>query len=515
MSGPGGNTSLLRRVSRAMFWNASMLPVIMAVNLGAAVLIRRGFGLESGVYDVALGVVNTLLAHSGLGVPLTMVQFVPALERSGGQRDVARFVAAVTVLRMGLMLVALLLLNLFAGPVADYLHLGAGGVWLLRIVSVLAVLRAGSDLAVRTLQALLTHFLANLVQLAQAAALLGVVVWTLSAGASMASLFYGLTVIAVGITVASGVLVWRQIDALPTRPATTTGGVAWPRFWRFALFMYAFEVSHYFETPAFASPALAAATGGAATVALFNVAFQFPMMVVVLILSGLQGVYRPLFARVMAENVPERVRTAFSEISKVQAALLIPSGVGLILLLPDYIPLLFSERFAAAVPLAQILCALIFVETLLNLGNILLSVDHRYAIVLVAHALRIVGAPLFVWLAMQGDMVLATVVFGAGRVLASVLGYLASRRLYGVRFPAAFAARVCLPTILMAVLVGAGRFLLPSSWFATLTLTILGAALAIFSARWFAVLGPRELDLLQRAGLPGGPTLLRWLSPSP
>jgi O-antigen/teichoic acid export membrane protein len=506
---------LLRRVSRAMFWNASLLPAIMAVNLGAAVLIRRGYGLESGIYDVALGVINTLLAHSGLGVPLTMVQFVPGLERSGGRAAVARFIRRVAVLRLALVAVAVLLLNLFAGAVADALHLSDNGVWLLRVASVLALLRAGSDLAVRTLQALLAHARANLVQLAQAITLLAAVAWALSSRASMTVLFIALTGVAAGITIGAGLLVRRETQVLPAMAAASPDEVTWSRFWRFSLFMYVFEVSHYFETPGFASPALAAATGGAATVALFNVAFQFPMMVVVFILAGLQGVYRPLFARVMAEKDPKRVRTAFAEITKVQAALLIPSGVGLGLLLPDYIPLLFTDRFVDAVPLARILCVFIFFESLFNLGNILLSIDHRYRIVFAAHALKIGAAPVFLWLAVRGDLILATAMFGAGRVLASGVGHLAARRLYGVRFPVAFTARVGLSTLLMAIVVGAGQRLLPTSWAAVTALTLVGLAVTLLGMRWFAVLGPREIDLLRRAGLPGSGILLRWLSNVP
>jgi O-antigen/teichoic acid export membrane protein len=497
-----------------MFWNASMLPVIMAVNLAAAVIIRRGFGLESGVYDVAIGVVNTLLAHSGVGVPLTLVQFVPGLEQSGGRGAVARFLRDVAILRLALMLAAVLAVNLVAYPLAEYLSLGDEGVWLLRIVSVLALLRAGSDFAVRALQALLAHFLANAVQLAQAVFLLAATLWAVLSGASIASLMTVLVVAAIAVTTASGVLVLRHTGKPWPGIRGEAREVTWSRFWRFALLMYVFEVSHYFETPAFASPALAAATGGAETVALFNVAFQFPMMVVVFLLAGLQGVYRPLFARVMADQAPERIRTAFSEVSKVQAAILIPAGVGLALLIPDYIPLLFTGQFAAAVPLAQILCAFMFAETLLNLGNILLSIDHRYPTVLGAHALRIAGAPLFVWFAARGDLTMATVAFGAGRVLASVVGYLAARHRYGVRFPGAFALRVALPTIMMAVAVGLGRLLLPPSWATTGALTLLGALIVIFGVRWFGVLGPRELDVLQRSQLPGGAMLLKWLSRS-
>jgi O-antigen/teichoic acid export membrane protein len=508
-----GQNVLLKRASRAMFWNASMLPVITVVNLAAAVMIRRGFGLQSGIYDVALGVLNTLLAYSEIGLPASVNQFVPGLERTAGRHDVVQFLRRVVPLRMGLLLVALVPFNIFAPQLAARLHLGGDGVWLLRIVSVLAIFRASSDLAIQTLQALLAHLMANVVQLALALALVGVVMWTLLTGSSISSLLFGLAVASIVVSVVSAGFAWRQVSSVAIGPASSTAGTAtvpWSRLWRFAVFMYVFEVSNYFAAPAFASPALAAASSGAAIVALFNVAFQFPMMVVVVILAGFQGLYRPLFAGVLAENAPERIRTVFSEISKVQAILLIPAGVGLGLMLPDYITLLFTKQFANAAPLARVLCAFLFVEALLNLGNILLSVDHRYVPSLAAQALRIVGAPLFVWLAVRGDMLLATAVFGAGRVLAAALGFFVARRLYGVQFPVAFAARVCLSTILMGLTVGVGRLVLPASWFSTGLLTLLGAALVVLGMRWFRVLGPREIDLLRRARLPGRSIILRW-----
>jgi O-antigen/teichoic acid export membrane protein len=282
------------------------------------------------------------------------------------------------------------------------------------------------------------------------------------------------------------------------------------------LFMYVFEASTYFTAPAFASPALAAASGGTAMVALFNVAFQFPMMVVVVILAGFQGLYRPLLAGVLAEHSPDRIRTVFSEISKVQAILLVPAGVGLALMIPDYITLLFTTQFANAAPLARVLCAFLFLEALLNLGNILLSVDHRYAPSLFAQALRVAGAPVFVWLAIRGDLLLATVAFGAGRVVAAGLGFLVARRFYDVRFPVAFAARVALSTILMGVVVAAGRLVLPTSWLEAASLTLLGAVVAVLGMRWFRVLGPREIDLLRRARVPGRSIILRWFpDPAP
>jgi len=276
--------------------------------------------------------------------------------------------------------------------------------------------------------------------------------------------------------------------------------------------MYVFEMSNYFAQPAFASPTLAAVSGGPATVALFNVAFQIPFMVVVVILAGFQGLYRPLFAGVIAENSVDRIRTTFSEVTKVQAILLIPAGVGLGLMLPDYITLSFTNEFAMAAPLARVLAACLFLEALLNLGNILLSADHRYALSLTAQALRIVGALGFVWLAARGNVLLATVAFGMGRVLAAGFGFLVARRVYGVRLPMAFAVRVGLAALLMAAVVAPLRLMVPASWLATGALTLVGAATALAGVRWFSALGPREIDLLQRAGLPGGFVLLRWFA---
>jgi hypothetical protein len=398
-------------------------------------------------------------------------------------------------------------------------------------VSLLAILRAGVDLAVKGLQALLAHFLANFVQLAQAVVLVGAAAWTMTDAGSVQDLLARLTALSIGVLLLSVWFVRRELRTAPEAPAgavpegprsaadpeaPVAAALSGPRpstFWRFALFMYTFEISTYFTTPGFASPALAAASGGLAAVALFNVAFQFPMTVVVVLLAGFQGLYRPLFATVLAEQSIERTRAAFSEISKVQAVLLIPAGVGLIVMLPVYIPLLFSDRFIEAVALSQILCAFLFLEALFNLGNILLSVDHRYGPVLLTQGLRVASAPVFVWLAIRGHLLLATTVFGAGRILASGFGFIVARRVYGLRFPVAFTARVSVPAAVMGSLVAVGQWMLPPSILTASVLTAFGAAVALLGTRWVRVLGPREIDLLNRTGLPGRSVLLRWLAP--
>ncbi|MGE0450122.1 MAG: hypothetical protein AB7Q29_11135 [Vicinamibacterales bacterium] len=508
---------LLRRASRAMFWNALMLPAITVINLAGAVLLRRGFGLESGTYDTALGVLNTLLTYSGLGLPFTVAQFVPGLARNSGRASAVRFLGRVVPVRFVLLAAALAAVNVFAGTLADSLNLGSGGVRLIRMVSALAALRAGSDLAIDVLQALLAHGLANLVQLVQAVALAGAVIWTVWAHATIATLFGLLAAAAACNTVLSTWLASRQIRAVPPdgeNGAAIAGDISWRRIVGFAAFMFLVDASNYFATPAFASPALAAVSHGQTTTALFNVAFQIPMMAVVVILSGFQGLYRPLFAGIIADGDPGRLRTAFSEIGKVQTMLLVPAGIGLFLLLPDYVLLLFGRQFAASVPLARILTLFLVAEALLTPGFIILSVDRRYWASLGAQAARALVAPVFVWLAVRGQLDLAAAVFGGGRLLAVGLGFLMARRRYGVRYAGPFTMRVALAAAPMALVVFTSGLVVPSTVASTLARTALGAATLVFGLRWFAVLGPRELDILRRTRMPGAAMLACWLTKS-
>jgi len=268
---------------------------------------------------------------------------------------------------------------------------------------------------------------------------------------------------------------------------------------------------NYFVTPAFASPAIALAAGSAAPVALFNVGFQLPQMAVVLVLAGFQGLYRPLFARLVDGGAPDKIRTAFSEISKVQAVFLLPAGVGLYVLAADYIPLLFGSEFTAAIPVARALCVLLVAESLFNLGTILLSVDHRYRDVALAQSLRLAGVPVFIYLAARADIVGAAIAFGVARFLSAFTGYLFARRRYRVQFPLAFTLRAAAPSAAMLVVVSVGRSMFATSWTQVVGLTLLGVIVVAAGTRVFKVLGEHELALIERAGLPGGAHIIRWL----
>lgn len=515
MTRPALDDALLGRVARAMFWNAALLPLITLLNLVAAYLLRRTFLLESGVYDVVIGLVAALMIYSGLGLPMTLGQYVPALLRAGGRAAAVPFIRRVYAMRVATLVLAVVALNALAiaWPGA-FAGLGEARVYL-HLASALLLARGITDLAVKSLQALLQHLTANVVQLLQAAMTVIALLAVLAAGRGIPSFLLVLVAGAFGIALVATLLAVAAIRRLPAHRGEdgASAGPGTARTWRFSLFMYAFDLSGSFATPAFASPALAVVVGGVGAVALFNVAYQMPMMVVVVILAGFQGLYRPMFSAILAEHDPGRLQAAYAEVSKVQALLLIPAGTGLTLMVSEYLPLIFTDTFAPAIPLARALCLFLFLEALLNLGPILLTVAERYRPVLGIQALRILGAIAFVWLAARGQLLAATICFGTGRLAANGLGHWLVHRSYAVRFPWRFAARTAAVAAPMGVVVAAGQAWLPTTPLAALALTAAGVAAFLLGTRALRLLGSREIDLLRRARLPGTSLIIAALAP--
>lgn len=511
-----GKDGLLHRASRAMFWNATLLPLITIFNLAASILIRQHFGLEvSGRYDVIIALVNSWMLYSNLGLTTTVSQFAPGLESRYGRTAVATFLGRVGGLRMLLLLFVLVPANMFADVVAAQLHLGEAGAWLVHLATLLTALRAANDLVMKSLQALLRHLWANLLQLIQSVAAAAVVIAAFATGQPLETVIGGLVLVGL-VVLATGITRLRSaMRAIPEReaapPTDFTPGVRRSRFVKFGLFMYMYNWLNYFATPAFASPTIALVAASAAPVALFNVGFQLPQMAVVLVLAGFQGLYRPLFARLVDDDAPAKLRAAFAEISKVQAVFLLPAGAGLYVLAADYIPLMFGVEFAAAVPVARVLCIFLVAESLFNLGTILLSVDHQYREVALAQTLRLAGVPAFIYLAARSDVVGAAAVFGIARFLSALTGYRFAHRRYQVRFPVAFVLRAAAPSVAMVAAVAFGRSVTATSWPQVIGLTLLGVLVVALATRAFRVLGEHELALIDRSGIPGSALIIRWL----
>jgi O-antigen/teichoic acid export membrane protein len=286
------------------------------------------------------------------------------------------------------------------------------------------------------------------------------------------------------------------------------------RIWKLSSVTYLRDLSLYFATPAFASPVLVSMLGGPEPVALFATGYFVASSTVTLVVSGFRGVYRPAFARVLAAGEHAQLQRAFDLMNKVQVLIVVPAGFGLWVMVADYLPLLYGQPFTAAVPVARVLVALLFAETALAVAVLVLWVDERYRPVLAAQSAMIIGAPLFVWIAGRFGLVPAALVLGGSRLAVSLIGYIGAKQAYDVRFPWAFAARVTAVSLAMAVILSAMRRVWDTSLIEAATLTTAGVFIVLVGLRVLRVMGPNEVEVLQRTSIPGKHLLVRWLSPS-
>ena len=516
---------LAQQASRAAFWNLVLLPLLGMFNLAFSVLIRRRFGLLSGIYDILLGLMSVLLHYSSVGIPTGLSKFLPEIGAASGSRSLRRFLRHAVLVRLLLLGLLLIPLNFFAELISQRLEFGSSGVTYIRLLSGLVIARAIMGLVVTTLNAFFAQVWSNLFSLAQAALELGLVGLILLLGYEMEGVLSGLLVSAVAVSFFAAGRVTRELPG-----ADQMGGVdeAAPqgevesgklfegearRFFFFSGFTYVFGLTTVFTDMGFAAPALAVILAPE-QVALFATAFKLSLMTVGLVVAGFRGVYRPLFARLRIRNNPEELRQAFTAVSKAQLVVLVPAGVGLMVMCGDFIPLLFGAEFLPSVPIAWVLVAFMYSATAFNLPEIILSVDEQYRALGWARVVFLISVPLFVVVAAVYGLVGAAAVLGGARFIPSFWCYLVSRRLYGIRFPWKFVGRIAIVSGLMGVVLIVARVTWMTSPFEAVTLTVVGVLVYCIGLRITKALGSDEVDLLQRIDFPGQKILVAWLAPS-
>ena len=502
---------LLQQVSRAVFWNTALLPLIALAGMLLSVLVRRSFGLESGYYDVALGVANSIIFYSSLGLSASLPKFIPELQLAGGGRAAAQLIVRLGTIRLAVVIVLVLALNVWAEPLARSLELGSDGTMYLRLLSALLIGRAVLDFAYRALDSFFRQFSVNLMSLIHGVLDVALVALVIGLGWHLTGVIGALGLAAIVMAIVASIAVMRDLRALPPdRVDAPRGGPLESRIWKLSAVTYVRDLSLYFATPAFASPVLLKTFGGPEPVAIFATSYFVASNVVTLVVSGFRGIYRPAFAHVMAGERAQLQR-AFDLINKVQVLAVVPAGAGLAVMVGDYLPLLYGAPFAAAVPTARILIVFLFAETAMAVGLVVLWVDEQYRPVLMAQAVMVAGAPLFIWTSAEFGLLPSAIVLGGSRLAASALGYIETRRLYDVRYPWRFAAKVMLLSLVMVACLTAVRAIWPTSLVEATACTLLGIVIVAIGLRLFRVLGADELELLERASIPGKHLLVRWL----
>lgn len=513
---------LLQKASRAALWNTLFFPLLALMSLLFSVLIRRRFGLFSGVYDVLMGLGGALQRYSSMGIPGNLPKFLPEVSARSGPAGVSQFLRHVVVIRLALLGLLLLPFNLLAAPIARELGLGEPGALYIRLLSALVVARAVMNLMTATLNSFFAQFWTNLFGLINSLLKLAMVGTALLLGYGMGGVLGALVASVSMVALIHVAYVSSRIHSLSTtdtshrlpEPAAPPRWLAGQgkRFFRFNSLIYLSGLLGFFGTMGFVAPGLALVQT-TDEVALFAVSFNLAFTTMNLAIAGFRGLYKPIFARLRIRNDPDQLRRAFSLVTKGQLVVLIPAGMGLIVMSGDYIPLLFGDDFGPAVPIAWILVGFMYAATSCNLSEIMLNVDERYRAIFLTQSILMLMAPVFLYTAQVSGLIVAAGVFGGGRLLKAVAAYAYCRQLYGVRFPWAFCLRTGAIGLAMAAIVGLARSVWGSTPVEAVLLTALGIGIFGLGIRWANVLGPDEVDLLKRSGLPGREAFVAMLAP--
>jgi O-antigen/teichoic acid export membrane protein len=468
---------------------------------------------------------SALLLYSSVGIPSALSKFLPEVAALSGASAVGRFLRQAALLRLAFLFLLLVPLNLLADPLSSQLGLGPQGPIYIALISGLTVARAVMQVMSQALNAFFAQRWSNMFALAQAALDIVLVALVLFFGLEMAGVLGALLASACTVAVASTsctrrLLSLSRLEAGPREAdrGQRDGQSAWldgeaRRFVQFSAFSYLFAFLGFFTDMGFAAPVLAL-TLSPEQVALFATAFKLTFMTVVLVVSGFRGLYQPVFARIRIRNDPRQLQQAFAAVSKAQLALLVPAGLGLMVMSGDYSPLLFGAEFRHAVPISWVLVGLMYAETAFNLPNIVLSVDERYRALFWTQSVAIAAAPLFVVAAGTVGLVGAAFVLGGSRLATALAGYAVAQRLYGLRFPWRFSAKVGAVGLVMAALIALARLFWPTGPAEAVTLTGAGAVLYVAGLRVARVLGPEEIDLIRRSKVPGHAWVVAWLAPT-
>jgi O-antigen/teichoic acid export membrane protein len=244
-------------------------------------------------------------------------------------------------------------------------------------------------------------------------------------------------------------------------------------------------------------------------------------MVLGYLYTPMVGVQVPLFTRVRAGE-GGTLLGAYQSLARLQALLLIPGAVGLILLARPVLTVL-TPQYVDAASLVWALVPCLFLESMLTTAHNALIVYEKLRVIVISRLLTLSVIPLLILLSPLLGIVGVALAFGLARVLAGLWATASGYRLLGLRWPWRFTLRVLLASSVMALLVAGMAALLPdlplhASIFLRLReagllvcVALLGAGAFIAALRATGGLEPQDREQLAKMRLPGRRWLLRVL----
>jgi O-antigen/teichoic acid export membrane protein len=531
--------SLGSQVSRAVIWNVIFVPLRMLAEVTAtllklSLLPPASFGILSLLNSTNSGLGTWIDLGTGRALP----KFIPETARSGGPRAVTRLLVAALGAQIALLFAlggALLVLrdwylaylrgrvgNAVATSAADQQRLMLfidQWSWLL-LTAILAVLLFGIfyDVLMAYLSSFFKQRAWNSINLAAQLLppLLTVAVILLGL-----DIFGIVVVMVVAPAIATAMVGWqvlrhrRELAALPQ--PKDDGRWLPPGFARYCAVSFLMTATDYLASGGFAL----FFTRDVVQAALLAAGVNVVRMVLGYLYTPMVGVQVPLFTRVR-QGEGGTLLGAYQSLIRLQVLLLVPGGVGLLLLARPIFTLL-NPAYVSATVLVWVLVPCLFLESLLTTAHNALIVYEHLRIIIISRLLTLVAVPLVILLFPLLGIVGAALAFGLARVLAGIWVTANGYRLLGLRWPWQFSLRVLLASGAMAAAVAALTGVLPLAeagahglarlWILPPLLVIAGAGGMLFLAvlRLLGGIDARDRQQLSQMRLPAKRWLLRVL----
>lgn len=521
---------LAAQAGQAVVWNTLFIPAKLAAEIIVTLL---QFNILSpaavGVLALIRAAVSSIGIWIDLGIERALPKFIPEMQHSSGRAGVRWLLARALAIKAVVLLVTAGALAIFSGRFLSRLihdveqqerltatakaalidQITNNGWFFILAIVLLLVLGALYDV-------LMAYLISYFRQRAwNSIGLLSSLLQPLLIGAALL-LGYDITGVLLAMVIVPffsvGLAAWQVWKVARTQPIerdqpVKTEGVA-RRFAPYSAMSYLFNLSDYFASAWFAVFVIR----DLASVAVLWAASSLVRQILTYLYMPMVGLQIPLFTRARAGEGGS-LPSAYAAVSRILLLMLVPGGIGLVLLARPLVLAQYPD-FVAAVPAIMLLTPFLFAESLLATSQNALMVAERYGPIIVSRALAFVSIPLVIVLAPRYGVVGAVLAIGVSRVLAGLVVFVAGRRDLGLVFPWRFAGRLTLAAGVMALAILPLAGLLPDSivkgdyvarialFGAALGVVAVGALVFLVTFRLLGGLDARDRQQLANTRLP-------------
>lgn len=496
---------LSHAVWSATLWNTLLLPARLLVGVLASVIyyqdLNRG---QVGLIFFLTSLATTIGVYADLGIERTLPRFLPEVQAQAGRRGVERLIRQVVRVKLLVLLGLVLGLMVLAAPITHYLaakqrdeavradralagmpagpasadaaaalrvqaeqarglahEIEARGPVFIGAVGLLLLLGALFDVCMQFLTTYFKQRAWNVITLTSTLLQPILVTALILAGLGIEGVLLGIVITPlVGLALAGwqALRAAREIEIDPLDRPLQPGLRG--RFARYAAVTYLMQISTWFydiEVVVF----LATAVLDLGQVAILGFAYKLAKDLLGYVWTPLTGVMTPLLARIKERKSDTALQEAVASLTRMIWLLVVPAGVGLLLLAPRLVHALYPT-YAAGISVILVFIVFTFLESLLSVPHNVLMVHELYRPVILSRLVAFLSVPLVILALPRYGLMGVAVTVGLVRVAARVVTVVAAARRLQLGLPLRFGLRVAAASGVCALALASLLWLAPS-----------------------------------------------------